>query len=300
MSLSPSAIPFFSCTPSDQLCRRNEFLSRAKVSLSRFECNLFTEVLCDWERSLFLSSCFTKWQKCIPVPNSSCSSSVLHVLSFNVRGLDKRWQETILLDTSFNFDVLILLETGRLELSFYEKCFNQFRLFYQKGENRNGGVLLLVRNTLHVSRLQCNIPNVCVVDIKGNENLRIIGVYAPASKSWSWDDLSSYVSNKCVIFGDFNVDISEEGSKAASLLKWTDDQFLAPFIPDSPTSLRSNRIIDFALSSGTALKIQTYHGNTSSDHVPILSVIPFDIKYTTVGKKVHWNVFSLFTEYTFS
>lgn len=159
---------------------------------------------------------------------------------------------------------------------------------------------MLVRNDLHVSRIQCSVPNVCIVDIKGNEDLRIIGVYAPASKSWSWDDLSIFVLNKCVIFGDFNVDISEDDSKAESLLKWADDQFLAPFLPDSPTSLLSDRVIDFAFIRGTTLSIQTYRGNTTSDHVPIIGVIPFDIKYCGIGKNVHWNVFTFFTEYTFS
>ena len=99
---------FFSCTSSDKLCKRNEFLSKAKVSLSHFEYNLFKEILCEWKNSLFLHSCFSKWQKSVPISNSFCSSSLFHVLSFNVRGLHKRWQEIILLDSSFHFGVNFL------------------------------------------------------------------------------------------------------------------------------------------------------------------------------------------------
>ncbi|CAF1265947.1 unnamed protein product [Adineta ricciae] len=184
-----------------------------------------------------------------------------------------RWQEVLLLDSSLNFDVLILLETGLLDLSFYEKNFYNYRLFFQKGENSNGGVLLLVKNFLQVSRVECSIPNVCVVDVKGIDYVRIVGIYAPESKSWKWDDLSPVISNKCVVFGDFNVDLYKDTQKSELLLAWTDEHFLAPFLPNSRTSLRSDRIIDFAFVKDIDISIQTYQGNTTSDHVPVLSVL---------------------------
>ncbi|CAF5055688.1 unnamed protein product, partial [Rotaria magnacalcarata] len=137
------------------------------------------------------------------------SSTSLHVLLFNVRGLDLRWQEVLLLISSFKFDALILVETGEFDISFHQKIFQDYRLLYQKGENRNGGVLILIKESFSISRVPCSIPNICVVDIKGEDNFRIIGVYAPDSKSWSWDDLSAFVSSKCVIYGDFNVDIMD-------------------------------------------------------------------------------------------
>ncbi|CAF4713690.1 unnamed protein product, partial [Rotaria socialis] len=115
------------------------------------------------------------------------SSTSLHVLLFNVRGLDLRWQEVLLLISAFKFDALILVETGEFDISFHQKIFKDYRLLYQKGENRNGGVLILIKESFSISRVSCSIPNICVVDIKGEDNLRIIGVYAPDSKSWSWD-----------------------------------------------------------------------------------------------------------------
>jgi hypothetical protein len=300
MTLFPYAQPFFSCTPPYKLCKRNDFLSKARVLLSFFDFNLLSEILTEWENSICIHSCFSTWQKFAPLYVKSHSSSSLHVLSFNVRGLDLRWQEVLLLSSSLSSDVLILLETGLLDVSFFEKIFNNFRLFYQKGENRNGGVLVLVRRTFHVTRIECKLPNVCVIDIKDKEVLRVLGVYAPESKSWVWQDLSSLLSKKCVVFGDFNVDLSRDGQKTQALLAWADDHFLAPFTPDVATSLRSNRVIDYALACGTSLNIQTYSGNTTSDHIPIVSVIPVDLKNNSMGKNVHWKVFSLFTEYTFS
>jgi hypothetical protein len=102
------------------------------------------------------------------------------------------------------------------------------------------------------------------------------------------------------VFGNFNVDLNRDGQKAEYLLAWADDHFLVPLLPDTPTSLRSVRVIDFALACDTDLTIQTYHGNTTSDHLPIISIILMHIKHNGIGKNVHWKVFTLFTEYTFS
>ena len=253
----------------------------------------------EWESNPFLDSCFSLWQKYVPLNVDSLHSSLI-VLSFNVRGLELRWQEVFLLTSSFSCDILILLETGNVELSFYEKIFNNFRMFYQKGENKNGGILILVKFGIQTIRLECKLPNVCVVNIKGEETLRIVGVYAPESKSWSWEDLSPFLSKKCVIYGDFNVDIELDGKKAEMFLEWADTNFLAPFTPESPTSLRSDRVLDYALAAGLSINIQNYRGHTTSDHTPIISIIQTKIKNEIMGKNVHWKVFSLFTEYTFS
>ena len=299
MSLSPIASPFFSCISSSNLCKRKDFLLRAEVSFSSFDFNLFKEILNDWENSLFLDSCLSLWQKYIPSDKISNNCS-LCILSFNVRGLELRYQEVLLLISSIKFDILILIETGNIELPFFKKIFSSFRLFYQKGENKNGGVLVLTREDLQVTRVGCKLPNVCVFDVVGDDTLRVVGVYAPESKSWNWEDLSSWISTKCVVVGDFNIDIIQDGAKATNFLAWADDNFLAPFTPGSPTSLRSDRVIDYALACGLSLDIQVYGGNTTSDHRPIISVIPFKWKNKGVGRNVHWKVFSLFSEYTFS
>jgi hypothetical protein len=300
MTLSTKSQPFFSCISPLKLCKRNSFLSKAKDCLSHFDFNLLSDILNEWECCLFLHSCFSVWEKFVPKYNNTILSSSLHILSFNVRGLDLRWQEVLLLTTSYKLDILILLETGNFEFSFYEKIFSNFRIFYQKGENRNGGVLVMIRLGIHVSRINCKIPNICIVDVKTEEELRILGVYAPLSKSWSWEDLSSFITKKCVVFGDFNVDLNQDTNKAESLLCWADKQFLAPFSPDTPTSLRSNRIIDYAFARGMSVDIQIHRGNTTSDHLPILAIIPTKSIHNNIGKNVHWKVFSLFSEYTFS
>jgi len=299
MTLSRLAKPFFFCISNTKTCKRNFFLCKAKERLSEFDFNLFSSILNEWETNVSLVSCFASWRKFVRTCENSNSSS-LHLLSFNVRGLEQRWQDILLLISSLTLDIIVLLETGVIDLSFHEKIFSNFKLFYQKGENRNGGVLVLVRQVIQVSRITCKIPNVCVIDIKGDNELRTIGVYASESKTWTWEDLSPFISKKCVIYGDFNVDSMQDGKKAEVLLNWADDYYLAQIPPDTSTSLRSDRVIDYAFARGINIDIQTYKGNTTSDHLPIISVIPFQVNYQKLGKNVHWKVFSLFSEYTFS
>ena len=272
---------------------------RASESLSPFDYTLFSNILSEWESSSFLSSCFSIWQKYALSDNTPILTS-LHVLSFNVRGFDLRWQEVLLLTSSFKFDILILLETGSTDISLCQRAFPNFMVYYQKGENRNGGVLVLARVGLQVIKVDCKLPNVCVIDIKADEELRVLGVYASDSRSWSWDELSPFVSNKCVLFGDFNVDLDQDSSKAEKLLRWADKNSLAPFVPNTPTSLRSNRVIDYAFAYGVNINIQTYKSNTTSDHLPIFSVIPFSTKQNLLDINIHWKVFSLFTDYAHS
>ncbi|CAF4215465.1 unnamed protein product, partial [Rotaria magnacalcarata] len=48
----------------------------------------------------------------------------------------------------------------------------------------------------------------------------------------------------------------DDGKKADTLLHWADDQSLAHIVPNSHTSLRSNRVIDYAFIKGLNLDIQ--------------------------------------------
>ncbi|CAF1658798.1 unnamed protein product, partial [Rotaria magnacalcarata] len=129
-------------------------------------------------------------------------------------------------------------------------------------------------NAIAVKRVDCKIPNVCIIDLKVEDELRIIGVYAPDSRSWNWHDLSSFIFVNCAIFGDFNVDLEHDDKKAESLLEWTHSLNLSPFLPDCPTSLRSDRTIAYAFSNIAKIDIQKFDTNTTSDHYPILSILP--------------------------
>ncbi|CAF1291516.1 unnamed protein product [Adineta ricciae] len=92
------------------------------------------------------------------------------------------------------------------------------------------------------------------------------------------------------------VDLEKDGNKAEYLVDWADSLFL----PDCSSSLRSDRTIDYTFSNIPDIEIQRLHTNATSGHFPILSVLSIKLKRLICGKSIHWNVFHMFTEYTYS
>ena len=54
------------------------------------------------------------------------------------------------------------------------------------------------------------------------------------------------------------------------------------------------------MACGISPGVQPYSGNTTSDHLRIVPVIPSKRKSNFLGRNPHWRVFALFSEYTFS
>jgi len=94
--------------------------------------------------------------------------------------------------------------------------------------------------------MKCESPNICVVHVKLERTIRLIGIDASKNKAWGWDILSDYITDYRSLFGDFNMDLDcKTDEKAAkNLLNWFDAWSLAPVLPRTATSVRSNRVID--------------------------------------------------------
>ena len=201
--------------------RTTRFLDAARNILSSKDLSLLSGLLLEWHSSLTLNQLLSRW---LPFKKTATKSSFkfLHTLCFNVRGLDLRWGEVCLLSSTHQFDIMVLGEIGRLDFALIGASLPNYRYFYQAGENSHGGILILVRNGIHTSRVSCSLPNVCVLDLHLEESIRMVALYAPTSKSWKWADLSSLTTSRCVFMGDFNVDLEKDGEKANHLLEWMD------------------------------------------------------------------------------
>ena len=81
---------------------------------------------------------------------------------------------------------MILLETGNFDYIFCQQLFSKYKLFHQEGENSCADVTLFVRNDLKMKRVECNIPNICGVDIETDRKdiNRVVGIYASESKEY--------------------------------------------------------------------------------------------------------------------
>lgn len=275
------------------------FLLSAKGILSLNDFDLLSNMVEEWHAAQTLSSCLSLWSP-VTRKDSHASRSFLYTLCFNVRGFDARWSEVHSLSTKHQFDILVLGEVGKVDFSLLGALYSSYQSFYQAGENAHGGVIILIRQNIPVSRFPCSLPNVCIIDLHLDVPSRLVGIYAPASKSWSWNDLSRFTTASCAIMGDFNVDLEEDGGRADSLLCWADSCGLAPFVPDTHTSLRSNRTIDYSFASGIEISVQTYEGPTTSDHKPILCVLGCERRETCMASRTIWSVFSLFLSYTYA
>ena len=113
----------------------------------------------------------------------------LHAVSFTFRGFESRWQEVPHRTTSSKFGMLVLLETDDVDISFCAQAFPNFRICFQYGENKCGGMLVMARSGTQLSRVKYKLLNVCSIDMKLIDELRIVAVYAHASRPRSWNQL---------------------------------------------------------------------------------------------------------------
>ncbi|CAF1270020.1 unnamed protein product [Adineta ricciae] len=124
------------------------------------------------------------------------------------------------------------------------------------------------------------------------------GENAHSGVLFPWNDLSASTTNRCMIMGDFNIDLEQDGDKAKEIFEWMDNCSLGPVIPNTNTSLRLDRMIDYAIAAEIDLTVQTYEGFTTSDHKPLLLVCTGDVVENVEGSRTRWKVFSSMLSYT--
>ncbi|CAF3493096.1 unnamed protein product [Rotaria socialis] len=151
------------------------------------------------------------------------SSSSLNILFFNVRGFDLRWGEACAALSNYN-------------------------IHYQAGENAHGDILAMIQTDIRVVRLDCSLPNICILDLQWEQIIRLLAIYV---------DLSPFITNHCMIMRDFNIDIEQDGDLADNFLEWMDSCNLEPAVLDSNMSLRSSRTIDYAITVGVELSMHS-------------------------------------------
>jgi hypothetical protein len=168
-------------------------------------------------------------------------------------------------------DVATPFETDDIDLKLCHQILNDFQLFFRKGENKNGGVLILVRTRLYATRVKCDLSNVCAVEFQGRISSRILGIYAPTSRSSTSGHPPQYISKSSVLFGDFNVDLESDKKKASRLLTWADEFMLVPFMSNKVTSIRSDRTIGHVLSNDPIITLAIFSVGTTSDRLRIIA-----------------------------
>ncbi|CAF1497044.1 unnamed protein product, partial [Adineta steineri] len=220
----------------------------------------------------------------------------LHVLSYNVHGWGTRALEAIDLIFKTDSSICVFTEVGELWNSFTIPHFN---IFYQKGTNDDGGVIVAIGKHLKATRININIENTIIIDIEGlSEQIRIIAIYWPNCQKRNLDDLKTFIVERTIFTGDFNATREEWNSPASDtrgnqLKKWIEENNLV-FIPGTKnSSKRSKRHIDLIFTNIDEVKAETLSFGTS-DHWPML-IKTEQIGFQTVGQFpiVNWTIYEI-------
>jgi len=252
------------------------------------------EIMSEWYAGNTVNSIFNLWEK--KSAPTICQQTPLNILAYNVQGWGTRALESIELIFKSDSSICIFSEVGELWNSFTIPHFN---IFYQKGTNSKGGVVVAVGKNLKATRIDIEIENTVILDVDGlTEPVRVIGVYWPHCQNRKLDDLSPFITGKTVLAGDFNASVNEWNSPATDargllLKKWIDKANLL-FIPGTKnSSKRSARHIDLIFTNIADAKAETLVLGTS-DHWPL--VMKSDqIGFQTNGHfpVVNWKVFEV-------
>ena len=179
---------------------------------------MLSQILSDWRSPTTLNQLYLKWKLC-GKPHGPSYLKFLHILCFNVRGIDLRWGEVCLLAGVPHFSVMILGEVCRFDSLIIGAALPNYHYFYQRGENAHGGILVLVPMGIHALRVTCLLPNNLSIDLHLEKPIRVIAIYTPESKPWKWSDISCLLMSHCVIMDTLKVDLEKDGNKTERLLE---------------------------------------------------------------------------------
>ena len=95
------------------------------------------------------------------------------------------------------------------------------------------------------------------------------------------------------------MDMERDGDKTDELLEGMDSCALGPVVRETNTSLRSSMTIDYALTTGVSLEMQTYEEETSREHEPLLCGVTVAWLRAGCSSRTIWPIISFMLTNTF-
>ncbi|CAF4686467.1 unnamed protein product, partial [Rotaria socialis] len=199
----------------------------------------------EWLSGNTINGILSLWET--PTNHSKCQKNPLSILNYNVQAWGTRALAAVELIFNSDSSIGIFTEVGKLWKDF---TIPHFKSFYQKEKT-------------------------VIVDAEGlTEQIRIIGIYWPQCQSRNLEDLTSCITEKTILTGDFNASAQEWQSpvtdaRGNQLKKWIEKNNLL-FIPGTKnSSKRSDRHIDRIFTNIEDVEAETLNTGTS-DHWPIV------------------------------
>lgn len=248
----------------------------------------------EWNSRTCISSLCKQWKK--DRPPTKINSSLL-ILLFNVEGLNTHVSDMDILLTEHKPNICILTGVGAASKKLPE--FVGYTGISQVGTNSFGGVAVL-----HQSSLQCTVVekdlNFLLVEVQTAQDPVFIGaVYVPPGTLPPFQLFSRCRDKPFYILGDFNAKHTTWGCKnnntsGIHMFNWLESTGNEMIKPCSPTSRRSESIIDFGIThDSSGWDTEVLHEATS-DHWPILFQSSIIIEKCVSFRETNWNLFSSF------
>lgn len=278
------------------IVRVDERLQECKVSdKDRKQIN---KIILEWYTAPTLNSILTKWhdhnnRNAMTVNNHS---TPMIFVAYNVQGLCTRSLEVTELINKVDASFIVCTEVGEI---WNKHPLPDYKMFYEKGTNKNGGVVVAVGKHLKAIKIETRMDNTVVVDIFGlNEPLRVIGIYWPEKQKRDINEISKLITENTIIAGDFNASVRQWNSPATDkrgeiVEKWCRDNHLEYIEGTKNSSKRSLRNIDFTFANLPGITGETLDVG-SSDHRPLLYKSEF-IRIETINsfEIVKWNHYEI-------
>lgn len=231
-------------------------------------------VLTEWFGSTTLSRVLSNWEEHGGEKRilADKNSKVLSFIVYNIHGFKSRALEVIELIHQVDASFGIFTEVGN---RWHTQTIPDFKIFHERGTNKNGGVIIAVGKHLKASKVETNMANTLIVDIIGLEiPLRVIGIYWPKSQKRDINEISALITKNTVIAGDFNASVKEWNSpktdKRGEIIKsWSEENSLRYIHGTTNSSRRSDRNIDFTFTNLEGITGETKKFG-SNDHWPLV------------------------------
>jgi hypothetical protein len=285
--------------------------------LTKRQSKILQEILTEWTTTPTLDNLMSKWEKrrqrTDRMLNIKCE---LSFMMLNVSSLKLYLNELMELLNELHFSILVLNgtrddENARRVLS---KHLSNYHIFFQKGTNAFGGVLIATHKSITVQRVKCfqSDLNLIVLDIGSGQDLfQLATCYSPPKENLPlsrFDDILAR-NSKTIILGDLNAkhktwSQSMENQKGTNLHAWLLEKDVRVINKFIPTSTRSNAVIDLILvtsnmPSGSFAVLPPI----GSDHLPIkwTSGITCPSKERHIPiKRTYWPLYERFLTFTFN
>jgi len=287
-------------------------------NLSKKQTKILQDLISEWSTASTLNNVLTNWEK--RREHTLDMLNVKNELSFlllNISSLKLYLYDLIELLNSLHVSIIVLNGTRQDNdaLKYLSMHLTNFQVFFQKGSNAFGGVLVATHRSIPVHRVSSfnNDCNLIVLDIGNSSNkLQLATCYSPPNENLPVNLFNEIIRRNpnTILLGDLNAKHTSWSNtlgnqKGRLLFEWlSENDFQVINNNFVPTSTRSNAVIDLIVAPMNMLPGSfSVLPSIGSDHYPVFwsssFTVPSKDRFIPI-KRTYWTLYELFITFTSS